>query len=59
MTTDISPEMIKLSKAKFNDPNSDYISIPGNKYISKPEGLDDHGTHNWDLEAFITGELKF
>jgi hypothetical protein len=51
--------MIKLSKAKFNDPNSDYISIPGNKYISKPEGLDDHGTHNWDLEAFITGELKF
>ena len=59
VSTDISAEMIKLSKVKFDDPNSDYSSVPGNKYISKPEGLGDLGTHNWDLEVFIEEELQF
>jgi ubiquinone/menaquinone biosynthesis C-methylase UbiE len=53
VSTDISAQMIKLSKAKFDDPSSDYLSIPGNKFISKPEGLGDLGTHSWDLEVFI------
>ncbi len=44
VSTDISPEMIKLSNAKFHDPNSDFFAISGNKYISKPEGLVDIGT---------------
>ena len=39
VSTDISAEMINLLKTKFDDPNSDYCSIPGNKFISKPEGL--------------------
>ena len=33
--TDISDEMIRLMKDKFDDPESDYTVIPGNKYDIK------------------------
>jgi ubiquinone/menaquinone biosynthesis C-methylase UbiE len=31
VSTDISEEMIKLAKVRFEDPKNDYIVIPGNK----------------------------
>ncbi len=31
VSTDISEEMIKMSKKRFEDPKNEYFAIPGNK----------------------------
>lgn len=51
--TDISDEMIRLMKDKFDDPESDYTVIPGNKYDIKDEELIPLGQQTFDLEERI------
>jgi hypothetical protein len=55
--TDISEEMIKLSKSKFEDPKNEYGMIPGNKLSIMPKELTTLGQHDWDLEAHLQNEL--
>lgn len=50
VSCDISDEMIKIFKSKFEDPNSDYLVIPGNKIVVKPEGFAELGQKTWDLD---------
>ena len=53
MCTDISKEMLKLAKNKFDDPASDYNAISGNKYFITDEYMAPLDSHNFDLEAEI------
>ena len=45
--------MMKLTKHKFEDPVSEYLVIPGNKAIVKPEELVPIGQQDFDLEKFL------
>lgn len=53
VSCDISDEMIRLFKAKFEDPNSDIASIPGTKIAVKPEDLGPLGDKTWDLDEHL------
>lgn len=51
VSTDISPEMIKLMKLKFQD--SDFVKIKGNRIDIKPEELLPIGEQTFDLEKYL------
>lgn len=58
VSADISEEMIKLYKNKFESPSSEFVTIPGNKVVVKCEELAPLGEHTWNLEANLK-DLKF
>ena len=37
VSTDISDGMLRIMKEKFEDPNSEYIQVKGNKVLVEPE----------------------
>lgn len=53
VSTDISEEMIKLAKLKFEDPEEDYNKIPGNKFEVRPEELLSTGEKSFNLEEYL------
>lgn len=50
---DISEEMIKLARHKFEDPASDYLVVPGNKVVMRTEELVPLGQQDFDLNQFL------
>jgi ubiquinone/menaquinone biosynthesis C-methylase UbiE len=61
VSADISEEMIKLLKGRFEDPDSEYLIIPGNKCEIKIEELAPLGKQDFDLEGYLKGhqQLQF
>ena len=59
VSTDISEQMIKLSKDRFEDPKNDYIAIPGNKVKIVASELAPLGSKEWDLEKVLKDDLNF
>ena len=53
VSCDISDEMIKLFKGKFEDPQNDYSVIPGNRLVVKTEELAELGQKTWDLDEHL------
>ena len=58
VSCDISVEMIKMFKKKFEDPLADYTVIPGNKVIVKEEEFAPLGDQSWDLEQHLK-EMRY
>ncbi len=56
VSCDISEEMIKLTKSKFEDPQSEYFIVPGNKASITVEELAPLGSHEFDLEQRLKSE---
>ena len=59
VSTDISEEMIKMSKNRFEDPQNDYLAIHGNKAKISPSELAPLGTKEWNLEKILKEDLDF
>lgn len=59
VSTDISEEMIKMSKKRFEDPKNEYYAIPGNKAKVTASELAPFGTKEWNLEKVLSDELNF
>ena len=57
--TDISEEMIKMSKLKFEDADNDFNKIPGNKSFVTASELAPFGSHEWNLENYLANDMKF
>jgi dTDP-D-glucose 4,6-dehydratase len=55
--SDISEEMIKMSKNRFEDPQNDYLAIHGNKAKISPSELAPLGTKEWNLEKILKEDL--
>lgn len=53
VSTDISEEMIKMSKKRFEDPANDYSQIAGNKFQINATELAPLGTKEWQLEKVL------
>jgi ubiquinone/menaquinone biosynthesis C-methylase UbiE len=59
VSTDISEEMIKMSKNRFEDPKNDYLAIQGNKAKITASELAPLGTKEWNLEKVLQEDLNF
>ena len=53
MSCDISDEMMRLTKSKFEDPNSEYLVIPGNKAVIADTELAPMGSHDFCIDEHI------
>jgi ubiquinone/menaquinone biosynthesis C-methylase UbiE len=53
VSTDISEEMIKLAKNRFEDATNDYLAIEGNKVKISPSEIAPLGTKEWNLEKIL------
>ena len=53
MSCDISDEMMRLTKSKFDDPNSEYLVVPGNKAVIADKELAPMDTHDFCIESHI------
>ena len=51
--TDISDEMIRLTKEKFEDPINEYIAIPGNKCFFQPKQILPLAEHSLNIEGIM------
>ncbi len=58
VSSDISDEMIKLYKSKFESSQSNFVTNPENKVVVKSDQFAPLGEHSWDLENNLK-DLKF